>query len=231
MNAKCQKCGAELDCSKFKFCPNCGNVLTNINVKESKGKDCKRQRPCDTFEKFKARKSDQRATFFRGKTKKNNPKNDDVLINIGIMKYDHNSVDPSNIYTPIRGKSLPLKINKHANYPQLLTAAIIKRKAYDQSFNEKQKWDIVYPDGKIASSLPGQQDSPFCLSDYKEDLGKNYSRIILYLCTQNSLENTIENNERVEEETFDHTGTASSVADERAKFQPVDIDLLKKEGE
>ena len=97
------------------------------------------------------------------------------------MKYDRNSVDPSNIYTPVRGKSLPLKINKHANYPQLLTAAIIKRKAYDQSFNEKQEWDIVYPDGKIASSLPGQPDPPFCLSDYKEDLGKNYSRIILYL--------------------------------------------------
>ena len=58
MNAKWQKCGAELDCSKFKFCPNFGNMLTNINVKESKGKDCKRQRPCDTFEKFKARKSD-----------------------------------------------------------------------------------------------------------------------------------------------------------------------------
>ena len=161
INAKCQKCGAELDCSKFKFCPNCGNVLTNIKLKESKGKDCKQQRPCDTFKKFKARKSDQRAT-----------KNDDVLINIRIMKYDRNSVDPSHIYRSIRGKSLPLKINKHANYPQLLTAAIVKRKAYDQSFNEKQGWDIVYADGKISLSLPGQQDSPFCLSDDKEDLGK-----------------------------------------------------------
>ena len=71
-------------------------------------------------------------------------------------------------------------------------------------------------------------DSPFCLSDYKEDLGKNYSQIILYLCTQNSLENTIENNEWVKEETFDRIGTASSVTDECAKFQPVDMDLWQK---
>ena len=82
MNAKCQKCGSELDCSKFKFCPNCGNVLSNINVKESKGKDCKRQRPCDTFEKFKARKERSTCHIFSWKHQKNNPKNDDVLIKI-----------------------------------------------------------------------------------------------------------------------------------------------------
>ena len=95
------------------------------------------------------------------------------------MKYDRNSLDPSNNYTPMSGKSLPLKISKDANYSQLLTAALIKRKAYDQSFKEKQDWAIVYPDGKIASNLPGQLESPFRLSDYKEDLGKNYSRITL----------------------------------------------------
>ena len=121
------------------------------------------------------------------------------------MKYDRNSLDPSNNYTPVRGKSLPLKVSKDANYSQLLTAALIKRKAYDQSFNEKQDWDIVYPDGKIASSLPGKLESPFRLSDCKEDPGKNYCRITLYLCTENS----DENDERVEEDTFDRIATSS----------------------
>ena len=124
MDVKCKKCGSELDSSKFKFCPNCGNMFSNINANESN--ECKRE--------------EERATchILSWKRKKFTPKSSDVLINIGIMKYDRNSLDPSNNYTPVRGKSLPLKVSKDANYSQLLTAALIKRKAYDQSFNEKQ---------------------------------------------------------------------------------------------
>ncbi len=58
-----------------------------------------------------------------------------------------------------------------------------------------------------ASRLQGQPDTPFCLSAYKEDLGKNYSRLVLYLCTENS----DENNETVEEDTFNHTGFLSDM--------------------
>ena len=72
---------------------------------------------------------------------------------------------------------------------------------------KKLDWNIVYPDGQNASSLPGQPDTPFCLSDYKEDHRKNYSRLVLYLCTENS----DENNETVEEDTFDRTGSLSDM--------------------
>ena len=139
--------------------------------------------------------------------KNSTPKQKDVLINIGVMKYDPHCADSSNVYMPVRGKSLPLKINKDANYTQLLTAALMKRKAYDQSFNEKLDWNIVYPDRQNASSLPGQPDTPFCLSAYMEDHRKNYSRLVLYLCTENS----DENDETVEEDTFDRTGSLSDM--------------------
>ncbi|XP_028419234.1 uncharacterized protein LOC114544973 [Dendronephthya gigantea] len=195
MNIKCKKCGRDFSSSKYKFCPNCGNAFTDT---DSKTIDSKQRRSCDTFEQFKAKKSQQRATFFRGKTKSSTPQNKDVLINIGVMKYDRDSLDSSNEYTPIRGKSLPLKIKKEANYAQLLTAALVKRKAYDQAFNEKLDWNIHYPDGQIALNLPGQTESPFRLCDYKEDLGKNYSRITLYLCTESADENT----ESVEKDMF-----------------------------
>ena len=190
MKIKCKNCDSEVS-EGFQFCRKCGKTLTDMDTNASKPR-----RACDTFEKFKAKKSQQRATFFRGKTKNTTQKDKDVIINIGVMKYDRYCADSSTAYTPMRGKSLPLKINKDANYAQLLIAALTKRKAYDQSFNEKLDWDIVYPDGQSASSLPRQPDTPFCLSTYKEDLGKNYSRIALYLCT----ENLDENNESVEED-------------------------------
>jgi hypothetical protein len=189
MDMKCRNCWSDV-ADEFKFCPKCGEKTTKM-VTNANGSNY--QHACDTFERFKAKKSQQHATFFCGKTKKctpNGPKQKDVLINIGVMKYDPHCADSSNVYTPVRGKSLLLKIKKDANYAQLLTAALVKRKAYDQSFDEKLEWDIVYPDGQNASSLTGQPDTPFCLGTYKEDLGKNYSRLVLYLCTENSDENS-----------------------------------------
>jgi hypothetical protein len=52
-------------------------------------------RACDTFEKFKAKKSQQLATFFRGKTKNTAQKDKDVIINIVVMKYDRYCADSS----------------------------------------------------------------------------------------------------------------------------------------
>ena len=220
MKIKCKNCDSEVS-EGFQFCPKCGKTLTDMDTNASKPR-----RACDTFEKFKAKKSQQRATFFRGKTKNTAQKDKDVIINIGVMKYDRYCADSSTAYTPMRGKSLPLKINKDANYAQLLIAALTKRKAYDQSFNEKLDWDIVYPDGQSASSLPGQPDTPFCLSTYKEDLGKNYSRIALYLCTENS----DENNESVEEDTFDRIGTSCSDGKESQSNESIDMESREEMG-
>ena len=121
MKIKCKNCDSEVS-EGFQFCPKCGKTLTDMDTNASKPR-----RACDTFEKFKAKKSQQRATFFRGKTKNTTQKDKDVIINIGVMKYDRYCADSSTAYTPMRGKSLPLKINKDANYAQLLIAALTKR--------------------------------------------------------------------------------------------------------
>jgi uncharacterized OB-fold protein len=68
MNVKCQNCGSDV-ADEFKFCPKCGEKTTKMETNASK-----QRRTCDTFEKFKAKKSQQRATFFRGKTKNSAPK-------------------------------------------------------------------------------------------------------------------------------------------------------------
>ena len=48
-------------------------------------------------------------------------------------------------------------------------------------FDTKLSWKLVYPDGQYCLTLPGQEDQEFTLRKYKEDLGKPYNRITLYL--------------------------------------------------
>lgn len=43
---------------------------------------------------------------------------------------------------------------------------------------------MLYEDGKEALFLPGQTQNFFVLSKYKEELGRDYRRIVLFLCTQ-----------------------------------------------
>ena len=116
--------------------------------------------------------------------KKAKPKDTDTvaLINIGLMKYV--SFDTT---TPVRGKSLPSKVNKDAKYAEVFSVTVTKREAYDKSFDTKLSWKLVYPDGQYyCLTLPGQEDQEFTLRKYKEDLGKPYNRITLYLCPEES---------------------------------------------
>ena len=104
----------------------------------SASSESSKRRACDSFADFKSKKTEERALYFRdgkgkGKRVRTSSSPKEVVINIGIMRHDPY---PSNI-NPVRGKSLPMKINKDANYSQLLIAAIVKREAFDQSFNDK----------------------------------------------------------------------------------------------
>ena len=60
---------------------------------------------------------------------KNNQKNDDVLINIAVMKYDRNSVDPSNIYTPILGEITPAQDKQACKLPSAVDSRNNQKKS------------------------------------------------------------------------------------------------------
>ena len=47
---------------------------------------------------------------------------------------------------------------------------------------------LLYEDGTRAQFLPGEGKEFFSLSKYKEALGKDYRRIVLYLCTERDYE-------------------------------------------
>lgn len=85
------------------------------------------------------------------------------------------------VTAPIRGKTLPFKVRKDCGYTE---EALVKRQAHDQAFHLRTSWKLVYPDGQLAIHHPGQEEEELNLRNYKEDLGKPYNRITLYLCPE-----------------------------------------------
>ena len=127
----------------------------------------------NSFNEFKKRKSEERLGHFNGKKRK--AKADElVTISIGVASF------PSGEFKPIRGKSLPLKVAKSISAKPLLEEALKKRKAYNRSFRGDLTYELYYPDGSEVVSPPGCSE-PFTLEKYKDDLGKTYNRISLYL--------------------------------------------------
>lgn len=177
----CANCGTGLK-SFSKFCHSCGRKVELDTVSASETD--KGATKCLSFKNYAAKKSDERSTHFRssGSKKKGQKSKDEdpfTLINVGLMRY----ISPD-VATPIRGKALPLKVRKDSEYVEVFAEALVKRQAHDKAFDLNTSWKLVYPDGQLAMTLPGQPEEEFTVRKYKEDLGKPYNRITLYLCPE-----------------------------------------------
>ena len=104
----------------------------------------------------------------------------EATINIALMEYV--TKEEGEILKPVRGSSLPLKIKTDARYDEVLEAALKKREDFDHKFSQTMHRGYVlgYPDSRIAKKMPRTSDE-FVLSNYKDWLGRPYSRINLYL--------------------------------------------------
>ena len=148
--------------------------------KETDGGETK----CLSFKSYAAKKNEERSTHFRssGSKKRGQKRKEEdpfTLINVGVMRF----VSPD-VTIPIRGKTLPSKVKKDSSYSEVFAEALVKREAHDKAFDLKTSWKLVYPDGQLAITLPGQPDDEFTLRKYKEDLCKPSNRITLYLCPE-----------------------------------------------
>lgn len=137
-----------------------------------------------SFNRFAVKKSEERqAMSFRPKAKKaRKMEAEEVNINIGVMVNKRDG----DVQT-LRGKSLPLRIKKGASGYDILEAAIKKRKDYDRSFRADRDYKLAYTDGSEVINIPGT-DEPFTLVKYKEELGKSYARISLFLLYKEDVE-------------------------------------------
>ena len=80
------------------------------------------------------------------------------------------------------GKRLPITVPKSASCSFILEKALNKWKAFDRNFDDKIEYLLVYDDGGSAQFMPGGFKDFFKLSTYREELGKDYKRITLFLC-------------------------------------------------
>lgn len=105
----------------------------------------------------------------------------EATINIALMEYV--TEEEGDILKPVRGSSPPLKIKTDARYDEVLEAALKKREDLDYKFSQTMHrgYVLTYPDSRIAKKMPGTLDE-FVLSDYKDWLGRLYSRINLHMC-------------------------------------------------
>lgn len=85
---------------------------------------------------------------------------------------------------PKRGKRLALKVLVSAPYVTLRENAVEKWKAYYSNLYLEEDYVLLLENGKEAMFLPGSHKEFFSLKRYQEELGKDFKRITLYLCTK-----------------------------------------------
>ena len=148
------------------------------------------------------RKQHQSGCHFRPKKKiKVNP-DENVTINIGLMRMADTDLKP------VWGKRLPIQVPKSASYARILSQGIDKWVAFDRKFDGEEDYVVLYEDGSHAIFLPGQEDD-FRLETYKTELGRDFKRITMYLCTTADFELSQEHEDRKSETADSMCGSAS----------------------
>ena len=118
----------------------------------------------------------------KGKEKEKD-KADDVIIFIELLQWRH--LDHK--LKPARGKRIALRVSNQSPYAEIRFQALSKWKAYQSNiYEEEQEYLLVYENGTKALFLPGTKEF-FTLKRYKEETGKDYKRIVLYLPTDDDV--------------------------------------------
>ena len=136
-----------------------------------------------TLAAYKAIKTSQRlqgSDFKQNKKAKVSP-TDPVTINAGIKHLSGNTLKT------MWSKKLPLQVPRNANYKLILDKAVNKLKAHFSRqidfWKDTTSFVLCYEDGSQAQFLPGTSNF-FELTKYKEELGKDFKRITLFVCTE-----------------------------------------------
>lgn len=109
-------------------------------------------------------------------------KEEEVAVAIGLMEFN----EKESKLKPVRGKRVMLRTSNRAPYADVCTQAEAKFKAYHSNcYKEGEEYRLLYESGKDAQFLPGTEF--FSLKRYREEIGKDYKSIVLYLCTNEDL--------------------------------------------
>ena len=132
---------------------------------------------------------------------KSKKQRNDVTVTVAIGLFEWNIKEAK--LKPKRGKRIALTISNTAPYATILKTAVEKWRAYHcDCFNEEEDYVLLLENFKEALFLPGSYKEFFSLKRYRDELGKDYAKIVLYLCTRSDY-NKSEGNESEEEEEYD----------------------------
>ncbi|KAL9986031.1 hypothetical protein ACROYT_G000087 [Oculina patagonica] len=182
----CANCGTNVP-PTARFCVQCGQVVEkplnqaqcssteSISVKsfadfqKNKGKEWK-ERVSKKGKSVKGKKDDKKGT--------NDEK--EVIIFIGLVEWS----ESSEYLKRKHGKRMALKVRKDDPPAVLLNKALEKWKAYfSNCYDGGEDYVLLLEDFKEATFLPGSSKEFFTLDRYREELGKDFKRITLFLCT------------------------------------------------
>lgn len=129
----------------------------------------------------------------------------DVVVYIGLMEWNENSGS----LKPKRGKKLALRTSPLSTYSVLRPDAEEKwKKFHSNLYDSSESYHLLYEDGTRALFLPGPEKELFTLKRYQEEIGKDFKRITLFLCTDHDLkksEGHCESTDSSEEPIFEKT--------------------------
>lgn len=144
----------------------------------------------------------------------------EVQIMIGMMYFSEKEMR----LKPKRGKRIALSVSNKAPCNVILEKAMDKFKAYHSDIFDNNV--LVVENGEEAQFIPGSCPKEFfSLKRYKEDMGKDYAKIVLYLCRMSDfLTNTVDDEEDENEDKvpFDESSAAKKRKTEsKVEFEEV----------
>ena len=133
-----------------------------------------------SFENYKKAKGKEWKKKVSKSDSEKKKKVENVIIHIGLMEWS----DKEQKLKGKRGKKIPLRVPSDISHNVLLDEAKQKWKNFHSDlYDESQLYHLLYEDGQEAVFIPGSKSEEFTLSRYHEEIGKDFKRITLFLCT------------------------------------------------
>ena len=109
-----------------------------------------------------------------------------VLINVGLIETNEKGVVAIK-----RGSRLATKVLTSFCPSEVAHAAVRKHADHDQFFCGSDDYVLWYSDKKIVQFIPGS-NKEFTVELYKEEIGKPYSKVDLFLCNVSNVDDTVD---------------------------------------
>ena len=136
-------------------------------------------KPIKSFDQY--RKNKEKKWKTKCQNNKVKPKEEEMTIAIGLLEWKEKRLKP------VRGQRIALRVSNNAPYAEILSKAVKKWKAHHSDlYIEDEEYFPVFESGKEAQVIPGTVEL-FTLSRYQEEIGKDYKRIVLYLCSRTNV--------------------------------------------